>query len=258
MKRIRVIPVLLLSNGGIVKTIQFKNAHYIGDPINIVRIFNDKEVDELMILDIDCSKKNIRPNFEFIEKLAGECFMPLSYGGGIRTLDDAKKIIRSGVEKIVLNTSAYQNPNLIKEISDVLGSQSIIISIDYKKNFFGNPIIYTHCGQKKENKNFWEYIQQIENLVAGECLLTCIDNEGKRKGYDISILKKVTHQLKIPVIANGGANSILDFVNAVNIGGASAVAAGSMFVYINSRDSILINYPPQEQLKKEFYSKIIK
>lgn len=256
MRRIRVIPVLLMSNGGIVKTVNFRNPHYIGDPINTIRIFNDKEADEIMLLDIDCSRKNKEPDYELIKKIAGECFMPLAYGGGIRTVEHAKKIIRSGVEKVVINTAAYQNKLLIKEIAEIIGSQSVIVSVDYRKNFFGKNVIYTHGGKKKEASDIIEYVQEMEHFGAGECLLNSIDRDGTRKGYDTSTLKKITSVLKIPVIACGGANNINDFVDAVKLGGATAVAAGSMFIYMNNKESILINYPSQELLKNELYSKV--
>jgi cyclase len=256
MRRVRVIPVILLYEGRVVKSYQFKNLKYIGDPINTVKIFNDLQVDELVILDIQCSRDNTNPNFKLIEQIAGECFMPVAYGGGIKSVQEAKTIFSLGIEKVILNSYAYYNPELIGEISSFAGNQSVIVSIDYKKNIFGKLNIYTNGGRKKQNKDFFKYVKEVEEKGAGECLLTCIDRDGTREGYDLSTIKKVSSLLKIPVIANGGANDLNDFYRAIKEGNASAVAAGSMFVFVKGRDSILINYPSQYILQKELFEKL--
>ena len=256
MRRVRVIPVILLYNGAVVKSYQFKSFKYIGDPLNIVKIFNDLEVDELVVMDVQCSRENTRPNFNLIEQIAGECFMPVAYGGGIRNLQDAKTIFRLGIEKIILNTHAYYHPEIISDIASFAGSQSIVVAIDYKRNLFGQLKIYIHGGSKMQNKDLITYAKEIEEKGAGECLLSCIDRDGTRKGYDLSTLKKVSDVLKIPVIACGGADNLHDFYRAIKEANVSAVAAGSMFVFIKGRDSILVNYPSQDTLQKELFEKL--
>lgn len=253
MLQVRVIPILLLKDAGLVKTRKFKEPKYVGDPINAVRIFNDKEVDELVFLDISATPKNRGPNFALIKDIASEAFMPFAYGGGIKTLDDIEKLIKLGVEKVVLNSIAATNPKLITEAADIFGKQSIVVVIDVKKTIFGIKKIFYHCGQKKLNKSIIGYAREMERLGAGELIINSIDNDGIMKGYDLEIIKLVSQSVSIPVIASGGAGKLEDFKRAVIEGGASAVAAGSMFVFNGPHRAVLISYPKYEELEKLFY-----
>lgn len=244
----RVIPVLLLQNDGLVKTKQFSHPQYIGDPINAVKIFNEKEVDELVVLDIDATRMNRKPNFNLIREIASECFMPLAYGGGITTMDDVNTLIKSGVEKVILNTSIYKNPNFIKEVSDSIGASSTVVCIDYTLDGNGNATIFSNNGSKKQEHKLEEWIPRAEQLGAGEILLQHIDGDGMYSGYDLETAKKVSAMCHLPIIICGGASQIGDFKKAfeLNINGA---AAGSLFVYYTKKRGILINYPDQEELK---------
>jgi len=210
MLRVRVIPTLLLKNESLVKTIKFKKYNYIGDPINTVRIFNEFEVDELMFLDIFASYEKRDINFKILKDIANECFMPLSYGGNIKSLDDAKKIFEIGFEKIVINSNAYDNIDLITEISNYFGSQSVVGSIDIKKDFLGNYRLYSHHGKKKKKFAIKEWIKKLEKSGIGELLVTSIDKEGTWEGYDMEIIKMITDITTVPVIANGGCGSVED------------------------------------------------
>jgi len=257
MKRIRVIPVLLLQNNGLVKTVKFKHPTYIGDPINAVKIFNEKEVDELAFIDIEATVKNKEPDYTKIEEIASECFMPLAYGGGILNLEQIKRIFAIGVEKVILNSSIISNRNLISEAARIFGNQSIVASVDVRKNLFGKYDCYIKSGKNKINEKLISFVRQIQELGAGEIVLTSIDREGTFKGYDLELIKQVTEHISIPVIANGGASCVEDFEKAVNLGGASAVAAGSLFVYKSENRGVLINYPSQNELKEKLFSKIL-
>jgi cyclase len=250
MLRTRVIPCLLLKGKGLIKTIRFSNTSYIGDPINTVKIFNTKEVDELIILDIGATPNGDKPCFKLISDLAGECFMPLSYGGGIQDLDDVKRIFDLGVEKIVLNSYAEENPRFVEKVSSLFGSQSVVISIDVKRNIFGKYVMYTCGGKKKSKIDIEEYVVIIQEMGAGEIFLNSIDRDGTMQGYDLDLIKRVTKLVSIPVIASGGASTVQDFSTAIRQGKASAVAAGSMFVYSGRQRGVLINYPSPEELKE--------
>jgi cyclase len=256
MKRIRIIPVLLLQNKGLVKTINFKNPTYIGDPINAVKIFNEKEVDELVFLDIEATNKNQEPNYNTIEEIASECFMPLGYGGGIKNIEQIKKIFAIGVEKVIINSSAYFTPNLISEAAKIYGNQSIVVSVDVKKDFFGKYNCFINTGKTKIKYKLIEYLKLLEDKGAGEIIVTSIDREGTFKGFDIELIKSVTQTVNIPIVANGGAGKIEDFAEVILTGGASAVAAGSLFVYKSMNRGVLINYPSQTELKDKIFSKI--
>ena len=246
---IRIIPSLLLHKGGLVKSINFKNYNYIGDPINAVKIFNEKEVDEIAIIDIDATRENRGPNFNKITEIASEAFMPLSYGGGITKLDEVKTLMYNGIEKVIINKSAYVRPGLITEVANVFGNQSVIVSIDVKKKWLQGYKIYSDNGRKSTSLTPEEFAKQMEELGAGEILLNSIDKDGTFAGYDLEIIERVAAAITIPLIAIGGAKHVNDFKLAVKAG-ASAVAAGSMFVYIGeSTNSILINYPSQLELK---------
>ena len=256
MNRIRVIPVLLLQNNGLVKTIRFKNPNYIGDPINAVKIFNEKEVDELAFIDIEATLKQKDPDYLKIEEIASECFMPLAYGGGIRNLDQIKRIFAIGVEKVILNSVLAVRPSLLSEAAAIFGSQSIVASVDVKKDLFGKQLCYVESGKRKIKTPLIDFVKQLEDTGTGEIILTSIDREGTYSGYDLDLIKRVSSELRIPVVANGGASKTDDFADAVLIGGASAVAAGSLFVYKSPNRGILINYPSQTELKEKLFSKI--
>lgn len=256
MRRIRVIPVLLIQEGGLVKTVKFKNSNYIGDPINAVKIFNEKEVDEIVILDIGCSRMNKEPDMSSIEEIASEAFMPFAYGGGISTLDQIKKIIYAGAEKIILNTAALNNPNLITSAAKVLGNQSVVVSVDVKKNLFGRYQVFSETYSKSSAIKIGEYIKRLEALGAGEIFINSVDRDGTYLGYDLELIKLITDTTTLPVISCGGASSVSDFEKAVSHANASAVAAGSLFVYQGKHRAVLINYPDQQTLINELYSKI--
>jgi len=252
MQRTRVIPVLLLKGQGLYKTTKFKDPKYLGDPINAVKIFNDKEVDELCFLDITATNENREPNYKAIAEIASECFMPLSYGGGIRNVEQAKKLFSIGVEKVIISTAVHNNPNLITELSSHYGAQSVVVCIDVKKSFLGKYEVYSHSGKKNTGKNPIQLAKQMQELGAGEIILNFIDKDGTMQGYDTEFIFKVASQLEIPVIACGGANTVSDFYKAVKEGHASAVAAGSMFVFHGKHKAVLISYPSQQELKEAF------
>jgi len=251
MKRVRVIPSLLIQNGGLVKSIRFKDHKYVGDPINAVKIFNEKGVDEIVILDRTAAQTG--PHFEKIKDIASEAFMPLGYGGGISTLDQIKQLISDGVEKVVLNTQALKNPGLISEGAKYVGSQSIVISIDVKKNIFGKYKVFVENGTKNTGIDPLQHAKDMEAAGAGEILLNSIDRDGTFEGFDYNLIHRISNSIDIPVVALGGASTILDFRNAVEHG-ASAVAAGSMFVFQGPHRAVLISYPSESELKKNLFS----
>jgi imidazole glycerol-phosphate synthase subunit HisF len=244
----RVIPSLLLLDGGLVKTTKFKDPKYVGDPINAIRIFNEKQVDELMVLDITASKEGREPNYALIEQFAGECFMPLAYGGGVRTLDQAKRIFSCGVEKICLQTSALSNPKLITELSDRFGSQSIVVSIDVKRNWLGTIQLYQTVTGKTISANWLDVLRQMVEAGAGEILLNAVDKDGTLSGPDLDIIQKASSLVEVPLISVGGISSLEDIRNAI-ISGASGVAAGAFFVYYGPHRAVLITYPKNEDLE---------
>lgn len=249
MLRTRVIPVLLLRNKGLVKTIRFGASKYIGDPINAVKLFNDKEVDELVFLDIDASKEGRGPNFDLIKNIASECFMPLGYGGGITTLEDIKRLFSIGVEKVIINSAALKDLSLVTEAARIFGDQSIVVSIDVTKNFLGKYQTYSHAKISHSRSNPLNYALEAEMAGAGEIILNSVDRDGVMEGYDIKLIKLVTEATKIPVVACGGAGDLTDIKKAVDAG-ASGVAAGSIFIYHGPHKGVLINYPTQSELKK--------
>lgn len=242
----RMIPCLLLQEDGFVKTRRFKDPVYLGDPINIVRIFNDKEADELAILDIGATIEGRPPAFDILENIAAECFMPLSYGGGIRTLADARRILKSGYEKVCLNTAVVENPQLLSEVAREFGSSSVIVSIDVLNRKSDRYEVMIHGGRIPTGLDPVTAARQAEENGAGEILLTSIDRDGQGGGYDLPLIKSVSSTVGIPIIAAGGAGSLLHLIEAVIIGGASAVAAGSFFVFHGPYRSVLINMPCRE------------
>lgn len=248
----RVIPCLLLRNQGLVKTVKFKEPRYVGDPINTVRIFNAKEVDELVFLDITATVEKRPPQFKLLAEIAGECFMPLGYGGGIRNIEDIREIFSVGMEKVIINSHAVENPAFIRQAADLFGSQSIVVSMDVKRSFFGKYELYTHGGKKPTGRDPVSFAVEMQQMGAGELFLNSIDRDGTMQGYDIDLVKKVTESVSIPVIACGGAGGIDDFAAAVDKGGASAVAAGSLFVFQGKHRAVLISFPGPEELQRTF------
>ncbi|RZB31521.1 MAG: imidazole glycerol-phosphate synthase subunit HisF [Desulfobacteraceae bacterium Eth-SRB2] len=249
MLRIRIIPCLLLRNESLVKTVKFGKFGYIGDPANTCRIFNELEVDELAFLDINANKERCEPNYNVLADIANECFMPVSYGGGISSVAIAERILKLGFEKIVLNTYSLTNPSLITEISTAFGSQSLIVSIDVKTNFWGKQHCRGRSGTENSKRHPVDWAKEVQQRGAGEILLTSIDNEGTWSGFDIELTRQVTDAVSIPVIANGGAGSLQHIGEAVKIGHASAVALGSMVVYQKQGMGVLVNFPDEKKLK---------
>lgn len=243
-KRPRIIPCLTMQHFDLVKTINFKNPRYIGDPVNSVKIFNNKDVDEMCIIDITATKEGRTPDIEFLHEIASEAFMPLGYGGGIKTLDQAKEIFRIGYEKVVLNSLLFDNPDEVKRIVNFAGSQSVVASIDYKKDVLGRRIVYTHDGSKKTKYIIEQVMGYVNDLGVGEVLLTSIDNEGSMNGYDEDILKSVRN-VNVPIILNGGAGKIEDIKSAIDAG-ADAVGVSSFFVFYGKKRAVLINTPNEE------------
>lgn len=252
MLRTRVIPCLLLKGNGFYKTTKFKNPVYLGDPINILKIFNDKEVDEIFVLDIGATPLQKDLNMSLLRDFASECFMPLGYGGGIRTLDQMKAVFQLGFEKVAMNTSAYENPELVTQGASAFGSQSIVVSIDAKKSLLGNYEVMTLSGNKKTGRKPAEYAREMEARGAGEILLNAVDRDGTMEGYDLTLVKMVAATVKIPVIACGGAANVEDFGAAVKEAGASAAAAGAMFVFQGPHRAVLINFPSPDELESVF------
>ena len=248
MLKTRVMPCLLLNNSRLVKTVRFKKPNYIGDPINVIKIYNEKEVDELIFLDITATVENRKPPFKIISEIASECFMPFAYGGGINNLEDIKKIFSLGVEKVAINNYAIENPSFIKSASDLFGSQSIIVSIDVRKSLFGKYEVYTHSGKNATKLEPVKFAIQAEEMGAGELLLTSIDRDGTMQGYDNNLITEVSDAVSVPVIACGGAGNIEHFAEAVKAG-ASAVAAGSLVVYQGFNRGVLINFPTRDELE---------
>ena len=252
MIRARVIPCLLLRGRGLVKTVRFRKPVYVGDPVNAIRIFNEKEVDELLLLDIYATRERRGPPLELLEEIASECFMPLAYGGGIRSLADIKAVLALGVEKVAINTQAVENPVLIREAADVFGSQSIVASIDVKRTWLGDYHVVTHGAEKYTSHHPAQFAREMERSGAGEILLNSVDRDGTMQGYDLDLIREVSSTVSVPVIACGGAGKLSDFADAVIRGGASAVAAGSMLVFYGRHRAVLISYPSTRELEETF------
>ena len=252
MTRARVIPVLLLKGNGLYKTIKFKKPIYIGDPINAVKIFSEKEVDEIALLDIDASLKKTIPNYKLIEDIASECFVPLTYGGGVSSTEQFKTVLSLGVEKVAINSALFSDNNLVEESASIFGAQSIVASVDLRKRFWGYSA-YTHGGNVRVKMSLSQILNNLKSKQIGEIFLNSIDNDGTMKGYDLDLIEKVSSNATVPVIACGGCSDIDNFRDALKHG-ASAVAAGSLFVFKGSRNSVLINYPTQSMLKESVFS----
>jgi cyclase len=249
----RVIPVLLLDRGGLVKTFKFRDPTYLGDPINAVRILNEKEVDELIFLDISATRDGQGPDFGLIERIASEAFMPFAYGGGVQTVEHALRLFSLGVEKVVLNTAARRSPQLVSEIAKQAGRSSVVVSVDVKNSFFGKRRVYDHAGAADGESDPVTFVRSMEAYGAGEVVLSSVDREGTMDGYDTELIGQVARAVGIPVIALGGSGSLLHMSQAVHAG-ASAVAAGSMFVFHGRRRAVLITYPAAATIRSAFVS----
>lgn len=244
MLKPRIIPVLLVHEKGLVKTVKFKDPKYVGDPINAVKIFNEKEADELTVLDIDATTQNREPDYKMIENLAAECRMPLCYGGGIKDVHQAQKILSLGVEKVALSSIVFENPSFISDLASCVGKQSVVVVLDVKKKLFGSGFdCYTHNGKKKHKEKFLDFAAKIEGLGAGEIIINSIDNDGVMKGYDLELALKIKETVSIPVTILGGAGRYDDIKALVDQHPIIGAAAGSIFVFKGKYKAVLINYP---------------
>ena len=252
MLKTRVIPVLLLRDGGLVKGERFKSHKYVGDPINAVRIFNEKEADELIFLDISATSQNSGPDFSSVKDIASEAFMPIAYGGGITTIAQIEKLFRSGIEKVIINSAFNADRMLVRNASSIAGAQSVVVSIDVRKSIFGRYEVYTHGGTKKTGIDPVAYARFAQEAGAGELMITNIDNEGLALGYDLEMIRSVAAAVSIPVVAHGGASCLPDFSLAINEAGASAVAAGRFFTFHGKHKAVLITYPDSVDLLNLF------
>ena len=249
MSGFRIIPSLLLKDKGLVKGKKFNEYTYVGDPINTVRIFNDKEVDELFFFDISASKENRQTPLDLVEKLANECFMPFAVGGGINSINHISTLIKLGVEKVSINTHSIKNPNFISEAAGVFGSQAIVVSIDVKKNNENEYNVVTHSGENCTNISPLEHAKKMEQLGAGELIINSIDKDGTQSGYDIKLIKMITDSVNIPVIASGGAGKLDHFSELLTETNVQAATAGSFFVFYGKLNAVLISYPNKDELE---------
>jgi len=243
------MPCLLLQNGGLVKTYKFAKPKYVGDPINAIRIFNDKEVDELIVLDINASKEKKGPNFELIEQFAGECFMPLAYGGGVRSISDARRLFSIGVEKVVVQSAAMDNIGIITDIANTFGRQSVVASIDVRRAWHGGAGLYSSKEHKITNSSWVKYLKDIVEAGAGEVVINSVNRDGTLQGMDYDLIKEACAIVPVPVIAMGGLAGLSDVRRAIAVG-ASAVAAGAYFVFHGPHRAVLITYPEYAELEK--------
>lgn len=248
MLRPRIIPCLLVKNGGLVKTVRFDNPKYVGDPINAVRIFNEKEVDELIVVDIDATAQNHEPNYTMIGNLAAECRMPLCYGGGVRTAEQVLKIISLGVEKVAISAAATQTPELISGVAERVGSQSIVVVMDVKKSgLLRHYEVFTHNGRKGTGLDPVAFAKRVEALGAGEVVLNAIDRDGEMKGYDMELIDRMRDAINLPLTVLGGAGSLNDIEQLIRRFGIIGAAAGSLFVFKGKYRAVLINYPSRNE-----------
>ena len=252
MLRPRIIPSLLIQDNGLVKTVNFKNPKYVGDPINAVKIFNEKAVDELAIFDIDATVKGLEPNYSLIERLATQSRMPLCYAGGVKTVAQAQRIFGLGIEKIALSSAVLEKPELISEIAERVGNQSVIVVLDVKKKLLGGYEIYTHNGKKSCHIDPIKFVEKAQELGAGEIIINSIDRDGVMKGYDMNLIDKLRKYIHIPMTVLGGAGSLSDIKEVIDKHGLIGVAAGSLFVFKGVYKAVLINYPSKEEKENLF------
>jgi len=243
----------LLRNSGFVKTRRFVDPVYLGDCFNTVRLFSEKEADELVILDITATPAGRPPNFDLLKQLAGECFMPVAYGGGIKSMDEMRRLFKAGFEKVVLNTEANRNPKLVEEAAREFGSQSVIVSIDVRRKVFGRYEVFVNGGRQATGFDPLAAAKRASDSGAGEVLLTSIDRDGLMEGYDLEITRRVADAIPVPLVACGGAGRLSHFREVFHDGRASAAAAGSLFVFVGKHRAVLITYPSQSDLAREAY-----
>ena len=249
MLRTRIIPALLLDRGALIKTRQFRGKRYVGDPSNTLRIFNELEVDELVVLDVSATPASATPDWELLEDIASECFMPLAYGGGLSSYDQASRVFGIGFEKVVINSAAHTRPELLTEIADVYGSQAVVASIDVQRGLFGTERVVSHSARRVHGHDPVAWAREVEQRGAGEILLTSVDREGTWSGFDVALVRRVADAVNIPVIAHGGAAGIADIAEAVSEGHASSVAVGSMVVFQKQHCGVLVNFPERAELE---------
>jgi cyclase len=252
MHKVRVIPVLLLRNWGLEKSIQFANPKYVGCPINAARVFNGHNVDELMLLDIIATKEGRGPQIEVVREIADESYMPFTVGGGVHSVDMMWALLQAGADRVVVNTAAIAHPELIREGADRFGGQCMVVSIDVRRRKDGTPEVFTHAGQTPTGLDPGAVARHMQEMGAGEILLTSIDRDGEMDGYDLALIRGVADAVSIPVIACGGAGRVEHLAQAVYEGHASAVAAGAFFLFYGRRRTVLITYPKDEELLKHF------
>jgi imidazole glycerol-phosphate synthase subunit HisF len=243
MLRSRITPCLLIRDKGLVKTKQFKPYRYIGDPINAVRIFNEKEADEIIVLDIDATANNLTPDFSMIKKLAAECRMPICYGGGIKSVQHAEQIIALGVEKIAISSAFIDTPSMVADIASKIGSQSVVVILDVKKNFFGKYEVFVNNGLKGTKKTIVDMARLAVDYGAGEVVVNSIDNDGVMGGYDLVLAQKLRDSVNVPISIMGGAGNLQDMKQLFNICGVVGAVAGSLFIFKGALKAVLINYP---------------
>jgi cyclase len=247
---------LLIQDNGLVKTVNFKNPKYVGDPINAVKIFNEKAVDELAIFDIDATVLGKEPNYSLIERIANQSMMPLCYGGGVKTVEQAQRIFSYGIEKIALSSAVIDNPNLITQIAERVGGQSVIVNLDVKRKLLGGYEVFTHNGRKSTGINPLKFIVEAQKLGAGEIIINSIDKDGLMKGYDMELIDNIRECISLPLTVLGGAGSLNDIEKVIDRHGVIGVAAGSLFVFKGPYKAVLINYPTQIEKEKIFKIKI--
>jgi len=244
----RIIPCLLVQNGGLVKTVQFADPKYVGDPINTVRIFNEKEVDELIVLDIDATVQGVEPDYGRIRNLAAECRMPLCYGGGVKTVEQVERIISLGVEKVALSAAAVADPSLVERAAEVVGSQSIVVVLDVKKSDWrGKYEVFTHNATKKSGRDPVEFAREMAAQGAGEIVINAIHRDGTMKGYDLELIHEIREAVSLPLTVMGGAGSLKDIAALIKTFGIIGAAAGSLFVFKGVYRAVLINYPSRSE-----------
>lgn len=257
MLRPRIIPCLLVKNGGLVKTVQFDNPKYVGDPINAVRIFNEKEVDELFVIDIEATAQNREPNYTLIQNLAAECRMPLCYGGGVKTVEQIQKIVGLGVEKVSISSAAIESPDLIADAAAKVGSQSVVVVLDFKKSgLLRKNEVFTHNGNRKTGLNPVDFAVKVQALGAGEVVINSIERDGVMKGYDLHIIQDIRGSVNVPLTVLGGAGSLQDINNLVQRFGIIGAAAGSLFVFKGKYRAVLINYPSHDEKKEAMITEL--
>ena len=251
----RLIPVLLIRNNGLIKTTNFSNDKYVGDPLNAVKIFNEKKVDEIIVIDIDATVNQTSPNLQLIKDLASECRMPMCYGGGIKSTEEASKILSLGVEKISISSAAISNPLIVEDISKEVGAQSVVITLDVKKKLFGGYDVYTHNGKHNTKQDLLSLIKDFESKGAGEIVINSIDKDGTMSGYDLNLIKIISKNVNIPITCLGGAGTQSDIRDLYSQQGIIGAAAGSLFVFKGKYRAVLITYPSADE-KSSLYENI--